>query len=184
MRNTAIRLSVRSVRASKGRWLALFLIVMLSVGFFAGLKVCRDQMWMACQNYLRDQNFYDYRLYSSLGFTEDEIDAVRDQLTSDKTGVQSFEGMKSMDAAGQYEDAEGTAQSGVFLLMSMPEEVNRPSLVSGRMPASDDECVVDDRAFGEKAIGSSITFSGDATSDLENDTYTIALPMYFRCSLS
>ena len=170
MRNTAVRLSVRSVRSSKGRWLALLLIVMLSVGFFAGLKGCRDQMWMACQNYLKDQNFYDYRMYSSLGFTSDEVDAIRDQLTSDGIGLQSLEGMKSFDAVGAYEDEKGTAQRGVYLLMSMPEEVNLPSLVSGRMPEADDECVVDDRALGSGAIGSTITFSDSDSADDTTET--------------
>lgn len=169
MRNTAVRLSVRSVRSSKGRWLALLLIVMLSVGFFAGLKGCRDQMWMACQNYLKDQNFYDYRMYSSLGFTADEIDSIRDQETSDGVGLQSLEGMKSMDAVGAYEDEKGTAQSGVYLLMSMPEEVNLPSLVFGRMPKTDDECVVDDRVFGSGAIGSTITFSDGDSADNQSE---------------
>lgn len=160
---------MRSVRSSKGRWLALLLIVMLSVGFFAGLKGCRDQMWMACQNYLKDQNFYDYRMYSSLGFTADEIDKIRDQVTSDGIGLQSLEGMKSMDAVGAYEDEKGTAQSSVYLLMSMPEDVNLPSLVFGRMPEADDECVVDDRIFGSGAVGSTITFSDSDSADNQSE---------------
>jgi len=176
MKNTAVRLAARSVRTSKGRWLALFLIVMLSVGFFAGLKVCRGQMWMACQQYLKAQNFYDYRLYTSLGFTDDAIDALRDRMRSKGVGVQSLEGVKSTDATGAYKDGKGAAQSGVFLLMSMPKKVNQPSLVAGRMPRSDDECVVDDRAAGSSIVGRTITFSdgsGDAVSGLKNRTYTV-----------
>ncbi len=177
MKNTAVRLAARSVRTSKGRWLALFLIVMLSVGFFAGLKVCRGQMWMACQQYLKAQNFYDYRLYTSLGFTDDAIAELRDRMQSKGVGVQRLEGVKSTDATGAYKDGKGAAQSGVFLLMSIPKKVNRPSLVAGRMPRSDDECVVDDRAAGSSIVGRTITFSdgdgGDAVSGLKNRTYTV-----------
>lgn len=188
MKNTSVRLFIRSVHASKGRWLALFLIVMLSVGFFSGLKVCRDQMWMACQNYLKNQNFYDYRLYSSLGFTDDEIDAMRDQMDAKGAVIQSIEGMKSTDAAGTYDDTKGTAHSGTFLLMSVPEKVNIPSLVSGRMPRSDDECVVDDRVAGSGIVGSTITFSGSGGADevpgLKNRTYkivgTVDSPLYLN----
>lgn len=188
MKNTSVRLFIRSVYASKGRWLALFLIVALSVGFFSGLKICRDQMWMACQNYLSAQNFYDYRLFSSLGFTDDEIDVMRDQMDSNGTGLQSIEGMKSMDAAGTYDEAKDTARSGIFLLMSVPEKVNIPSLVSGRMPVSDDECVVDDRVAGSRIVGSTVTFSGSGGADdvpgLKNRTYkvvgTVDSPLYLN----
>ncbi len=188
MKNTSVRLFIRSVHASKGRWLALFLIVMLSVGFFSGLKVCRDQMWIACQNYLKNQNFYDYRMYSSLGFTDDEIDAMRDQMDAKGAVIQSIEGMKSTDAAGTYDDTKGTAHSGTFLLMSVPEKVNIPSLVSGRMPRSDDECVVDDRVAGSGIVGSTITFSGSGGADevpgLKNRTYkivgTVDSPLYLN----
>lgn len=187
MKNTSVRSFIRSVQASKGRWLALFLIVMLSVGFFSGLKVCRDQMWMACQNYLKAQNFYDYRLYSSLGFTDDEIDVIRDQMDPKGAVIQSIEGMKSTDAAGTYDDTKGTAHSGTFLLMSMPEKVNIPSLVSGRMPEADDECVVDDRVAGSRIVGSTITFSASGSIDnvgLKNRTYkvvgTVDSPLYLN----
>lgn len=187
MKNTSVRSFIRSVQASKGRWLALFLIVMLSVGFFSGLKVCRDQMWMACQNYLKTQNFYDYRLYSSLGFTDDEIDVIRDQMDPKGAVIQSIEGMKSTDAAGTYDDTKGTAHSGTFLLMSVPEKVNIPSLVSGRMPEADDECVVDDRVAGSRIVGSTITFSGIGSIDnvgLKNRTYkvvgTVDSPLYLN----
>ena len=187
MKNTSVRSFIRSVQASKGRWLALFLIVMLSVGFFSGLKVCRDQMWMACQNYLKAQNFYDYRLYSSLGFTDDEIDVIRDQMDPKGAVIQSIEGMKSTDAAGTYDDTKGTAHSGTFLLMSVPEKVNIPSLVSGRMPEADDECVVDDRVAGSRIVGSTITFSGSGSIDnagLKNRTYkvvgTVDSPLYLN----
>ena len=58
-----------------GRYMALLLIVAISVGFFAGLKITTDSMLNTGEIYLNEQNFYDYRLFSTLGFTEDDVKA-------------------------------------------------------------------------------------------------------------
>ena len=58
---TAAKLTRRAVRAFPGRYLALLLIVLLSVGFFSGLKITRTAMADTADNYLSEQNFYDYR---------------------------------------------------------------------------------------------------------------------------
>ena len=39
-----IKSTYREIRSSLGRYIAIMLIVMLGVGFFAGLKVTRDAM--------------------------------------------------------------------------------------------------------------------------------------------
>ena len=53
-----IKLTYRSIRTFLGRYLALLLIVTLGVGFFSGLKITKDAMANACENFLTEQNFY------------------------------------------------------------------------------------------------------------------------------
>ena len=164
---TAGKLARRSIRAKKGRYLAILLIVLLSVGFLSGLKVTREQMWDAAERYLDSQNMYDYRVYSTLGFTGENI-----QSLSKVFGMETAEGGKSVDALLVF---DGTAED--CLCISLPEKVNVPSLTAGRMPGKETECLADHRAFSEEDLGKTIAVSSDNDDDtkaaLSHDTYTI-----------
>ena len=64
-----IKTTLREIKGSLGRYLAIFAIVTLGIGFFAGLKMTRPAMVDTEDEYLRDQNFFDYRLLSTVGYT-------------------------------------------------------------------------------------------------------------------
>ena len=131
--------------------MALLLIVALSVGFFAGLKITQDAMTAVCDDYLSEQNFYDYRLISTAGFTEEDLQAL-----SELSFIGSAEGTHSVDALVSGEDGDEP-----FKLLALPDEVNLPSLTAGRMPESTEECLADARAFDEEDIGSTIRISDE-----------------------
>ena len=86
-----LKMTARTIRSFFGRYLALLLIVALSVSFFAGLKVTKDAMYATAQDYLDTQNFCDFRLISTLGFSEDDVETL-----SREGYVGKVEGMKSM----------------------------------------------------------------------------------------
>ena len=69
--------SLREIRKSLGRYLAILAIVALGVGFFCGLRVCRDAMVETGDDYLDRQSMYDYRLVSTVGFDQGDADAFR-----------------------------------------------------------------------------------------------------------
>ncbi|MBS5724255.1 MAG: ABC transporter permease [Clostridiales bacterium] len=158
-----VKLTCRSIRSFFGRYMALLLIVMLSVGFFAGLKVTQDAMANTCEDYFADQNFYDYRLLSTLGFTEEDVEKLA-QLSF----VSSAEGMKSLDAVMEQ---EGSSMS--LHLLSLPESVSLPSLAAGRMPEAENECLADAGTFEEEDIGSVLSLVGDGGDQLSCTEYTI-----------
>lgn len=153
----------REIKSSLGRFMAIFAIIALGVGFFAGLKVTKQAMTATVKGYLDDHAFYDYRLISTLGFVEDDVDSLL--LVGD---VDEAEGAVSFDVLYHLEDGS----QGVVKTHSITERINTLKLVSGRMPQEDDECVVDCNMFGESAIGSVIYLSGDNEEDtLEHFTY-------------
>lgn len=166
------KLTCRSIRSFFGRYMALLLIVMLSVGFFSGLKITKDAMANTCEDYIAEQNFYDYRLLSTLGFTETDVDELA-QLSF----VESAEGMKSVDALVEAKD--GTQP---FHLLSLPENISLPSPTAGRMPESENECLADANAFTEEDIGTVISIDGDISEQLSQTEYTIVVlaesPLY------
>jgi len=142
VKNTALKLSMRSVGTSFRRWVALFLIVMLSVGFYAGLKLCRPAFWQACRSYVTDQHLYDYQLLSSIGFDEDDVKSI-----AAADGVEKAEGGFTQDMLVTIDSTDGA-----YKFLSLPggdQSLNMPTVVAGRMPESSGECLVDHRAFDE-----------------------------------
>ena len=150
-----LKMTSRTIRSFFGRYLALLLIVALSVSFFAGLKVTKDAMYATAQDYLEAQNFCDFRLLSTLGFTDDDVDALRREGYIGKA-----EGVRSTDVLIPYEDGNKA-----FKLLSITDQVNIPSLVAGRMPQTKTECLADARAFDQSDIGTVVTLSSDNATD-------------------
>lgn len=155
--------TLREIKESFGRFIAILAIVALGVGFFAGLKVTKAAMVETTGNYLEEQVFYDYRLLSTMGFEQEEVEYLRQQ-----TDVRSAEGAVSFDII--YQDVSGNES--VAKVHSITEELNRLVVLKGRMPENVEECVVDANTFAESDIGETLTLSGNnAEEDLEHFAY-------------
>lgn len=142
-------MTVRSIRRSLGRYIALVLIVFLSAGFFAGLKLTTGAMINTGDIYLREQHFYDFRLMSTLGLTDSDVDRL-----GEVDGVTAAEGGFSADILVGYDEGDKAVK-----LISMPEMVNLPSLVEGRMPSAKFEVVADADRFSSEDIGTTLRLS-------------------------
>jgi putative ABC transport system permease protein len=143
------KLTFRSVRAFFGRYMALLLIVLLSVGFFAGLKVTQDAMTNTCENYLTGQNFYDFRLLSTLGFTDEDVAALSGLDFADRA-----EGGRSADALVTVQGEQTPMK-----LIALPEAVDLPSLTAGRLPETAWECLADANLFDAADLGTTVTLA-------------------------
>lgn len=141
--------TLREIKNSVGRYLAILIIIALGVGFFAGLRACRPALAGTAGRYFDEQKLYDFNLLSSIGFSKDSVD--------------SFLEMENVENAkgALYEDVliEDGKDNRVFRIHSITDSVNKPKIVSGRLPESDDECLVDAACFGEDIIGKTLSFS-------------------------
>lgn len=146
----------REIKSSLGRFMAIFAIIALGVGFFSGLKVTQDAMVHTVKDYLDSHAFYDFRLLSTLGFEEENVQALGMQ-----EDVEAAEGSVSMDVIYQMEDGG----QGVIKALSLPQTLNTVELVHGRLPVNSDQCVVDSNLFNESAIGSVIYIAEDNEKD-------------------
>lgn len=163
-RNTIRKSTFREIRQSFGRFFAILAIVALGVGLFAGLKVTKTAMVETTEKYFEQTHFFDYRLLSTLGFEEEDVEFFRQQ-----GNVLAAEGALSFDII--YGDEEGNES--VAKVHSLTTDVNQVRLLAGRMPESASECVVDANMFGEDYIGSKIYLSqGNEADDLEHFAYT------------
>lgn len=155
--------TLREIRQSLGRYLAIFAIVALGVGFFAGLKVTKTVMVESANDYLQEQQLFDYRLLSTLGFEEEDVLALRQ-----KENVRSVEGAVEADILYMIEGGN----EGVIKAHSLLEHINGLQLVAGRMPQNAAECVVDANLYDETALGSKVILSeNNSQEDLDNFAY-------------
>ncbi len=163
MKSMMKRNTFREIKKSFGRYFAILAIIALGVAFFSGLKITQSVMVHSADVYLKDLQFYDYRLVSTLGFTEENVEAL-----AEKEDVRAAEGAISAEVL--YKDAGENER--VIKMHSITEKVNKLKLVAGKMPQSADECVVDSALFSEDAIGSKLVLSeNNTTDDLDKFTY-------------
>ena len=140
MRRTYRKNILRTVRASLSRFLAIFAIVALGVGFLSGLLASPVDMRLSADDYCRALNLYDIKIQATQGLTEGDLNAVR-----------STEGVGAVMPAYDM-DLMLKSQTGETLtarLMSIPgdgveeeDKLNDLVLVDGRMPSAPDEIVV------------------------------------------
>lgn len=104
-----------------GRYVAIMLIIMLGVAFFAGLRQTRSSMLAVEFEYLEETKLYDLRLISTIGFEDEDIEEI-----SEIDGVETAVGSINADFITQIGSDEY-----VYHAMTLTEGVNEPQLVSG-----------------------------------------------------
>lgn len=151
--------TLREIKNSLGRYLAIFAIVALGVGFFSGLKVCKPSMIKTGDKYLKDTQFFDYRLLSTLGFEKDDVKAFQelDSVANARTSV----------SADVICINKNTTES-VLVAHTLLEDINTLKIISGRLPQSADECVLDANNFSEDFIGTDIIISDNNPQDVKD----------------
>ena len=124
----------REIKTSLARYLAIFAIVALGVGFFSGLKDCKESMVSTARRYLDTTNFYDYQILSSYGADDDSV-----EMAKAWKNVSGAEGSVQIDVIAR----SGSGDSSALKAISLPENLNTLNVTEGRLPQNVNECVVD-----------------------------------------
>lgn len=161
MNKSIIKLTKREISSSLGRYLAIFAIIALGAGLFVGLRLSRPDFLETYNNYTHETNFYDFRLVSTLGLTDDDL-----------TEVKKLDGVKLAEGAVGADFLFNTADEDNLIMMaqSIPENVNQIKLKAGRMPEKANECLADPDMYSKDDIGSTIKLSKD-NSEQTFDTF-------------
>ncbi|MDE7280743.1 MAG: hypothetical protein K2N36_03265, partial [Ruminiclostridium sp.] len=61
---------------TKSRFLSIFMIVAIGVAFFAGVKISAPDMKLSADTYYKNADLAHYRLVSTFGFSEKDIEAL------------------------------------------------------------------------------------------------------------
>ena len=159
MKSSMIKTTLREIKNSFGRWIAILASVALGVGFYAGLTVTTPAMVRTGGDYFNEKELFDLRLLSTLGFEQDALSAFED-----RDGVEAVEGAVFTDFLAVDENGE----SRVLTAQTILETQNRITLEEGRMPENAGECVVD-AAVVDLPVGSIIRIS----KENEEETYDL-----------
>ena len=129
--------TLRTFKSTASRFAAVFAIVALGVGFLAGLNATPIDMKESMERYMDNGNFYDLRIVSTLGLTDEDVDALRQV-----EGVRQVQPGYSADLL--VEVGGDTVVSRVHSLPA-PENntINQLNLVEGRLPEKSGECVIE-----------------------------------------
>lgn len=158
------------IRKSFSRFISIFLIVALGVAFYAGVRSAEPDMRLSADKLYDETNLLDIRILSTIGIDQAEIDEIQN-LDS----VKYAQGVYHYNFLNYYEE-----KSNVVTVMSINDDVCKLTLVDGKMPSNDRECLVDAKYLKGKnmSIGDTITIaSGDqssVTDVLKYNQYTIS----------
>lgn len=153
---TLRKTTIREIRQTFGRFFAIFAIIALGVGFFSGVRITTPAMVHTVDTFLQDKQFFDYRLISTLGWEEEDVEAL-----SQREDVRYAEGAYTVDVLYTNEADEEL----VLKTHSMPVNINGLDLVKGRLPEKENECVVDAVMHGLPEIGEHLYISDTNEED-------------------
>ena len=136
------------VKTSK-RFLSILIIVLLGVGFFAGIRAVAPDMENTLDAYYEENNFYDIYITSDYGVTDKVINRLEEDY--------NIEAGYSFDAITNKEEDYATR----IISYDEENEINKPKLVKGRMPEKADEVVIDNQISDSIKIGDKITIDSD-----------------------
>ncbi|NMA84191.1 MAG: FtsX-like permease family protein [Epulopiscium sp.] len=161
-----IKQILKKITNGAGRFFSLFFIVALGVGFFAGLRNTAPNMISTADQYYDQHQLMDYRIVSTLGFTQRDVEEIEKLSQVDRV-IPSY----SLDV---FHGGD------VIRVHAITEEMNTVWLQEGHMPTKETECLAD---AGKYKIGDRITLTGEDIHDQIAITEytvvgTIASPLY------
>ena len=162
MANSYQKNILRTFKGSKSRFIAIFAIVALGVGFLAGLMSTTPDMEDSMDEYLDAGNLFDLRVVSTLGLTDDDVTAL-EQVD----GVAKAQGGHSADLLVEQDGSELVCRiHSLPADPSSPDNINRLTLEEGRWPEKPGECVVE---AGVDTLNRSFDIGDTLTLDPDNE---------------
>lgn len=145
--------TLREIWNTKARFISIFAIIALGVGFFAGIKGTAPAMENTIQQYYQDQNLMDIQLLSTVGFDKNDIQKIK--------GIKGIEEINAGYMADALMTVEDNAQ--VVRIHSLPtgnKKVNQLVVTEGRLPEKSGEIAIQQN--GSLSVGETITFLDEA----------------------
>ena len=155
MKKALAKSAFREIRSTMSRFLSIFGIVAIGVGFFSGVKAAAPDMRNTVDEYLDGARLMDVRLVSTYGFDDNDIAAV-----GELDGALVYPSYFT-DMVAHYGDRSPAAARLISLSPFMTGgEANSFEITEGRMPENDRECLVcSTKMMGGPSVGDTVVFT-------------------------
>ena len=142
-----------SITSSRGRFLAIFCLMLLGVFAFVGLKVTGPDMRSTAENFFSKNQLADLSIVSTYGL--------------DESDQQLIESANQLDTAeyGYLKDVVIKDTNDSIRFFSAPDSLSQYEIVDGNMPKNDDEIALDYLYEGDYEIGDTITFTEEENAE-------------------
>ncbi|MBP9921907.1 MAG: hypothetical protein KBF09_02000 [Clostridia bacterium] len=160
MKSALLKDSIKEIKNTYKRFLSILVMAFLGVGFFAGMRAASPDMVDTIDQYYKESQVYDIKILSTLGLTNDDIDALSEIDEIENTvGTYETEGKIEIDN-----------KEIITKIMSV-EKLNKPILLQGNLPKTQNECVVEDSFLtaNHKSIGDTIEVEAEKTKNDEGE---------------
>lgn len=155
----------RSFKHSKGRFISILLLMMISSFALVGLKVTGPDMRETGREYFTKQNMSDVSVIGSYGLDD-----------SDREALEKTDGIRQIEY-GYLKDVTKQDSTDSFRIFSNTEDISTYKVEKGRMPKKTKEIALDAKFDDKYKLGDTITFSekADITGSkiLKNESYKI-----------
>ena len=148
---------VCTIKTSK-RFISILVIVLLGVGFFAGIRAVAPDMKNTLDDYYKDTNMYDIYITSNDGVGDNVIEKLEKDY--------DIEAGYNFDAITTKEEEYATK----IISYDKDSTLNIPKLIKGHMPEESNEVVIDNDYKEEIKIGDKITIDSPLVN---NKTLTV-----------
>ncbi len=162
MKNMLILNTLRSVKNTKSRFIAIMAIIAIGCGFFAGVKSAGPDMKLSAADYLDKQGLADFHIMSELGLDDEDVSAAEALGISDEI----YAGYSADIMLGGKDENEK-----IVKLYSYDRDsgINKPYVTDGRLPENSGEIFLDERLSDNIKIGDTVkieTGDGEELSDI------------------
>lgn len=179
MKNAHLKDTFRELWRTRSRFIAIFAIIALGTGFFAGVKVTCPDMQLTADRYFEDYRLMDLRLVSTYGFNREDTEAVRSSAA-----VREMMPAYTLDAIVKTKNEDKVAKihsiPGIKSNGSSNGFLNGYRVIEGRLPEKQGECAIEKGKLGgvDIKIGERITLDsgkeGEAiTERLKNTEFEV-----------
>ncbi|NCC80428.1 MAG: ABC transporter permease, partial [Clostridia bacterium] len=166
MKKSLLKDAFRQIVKYPGRFISIFTIVAIGSAFFAGIKTAAPNMKYTADQYYDAYNMMDIRLLSTMGFVEEDLEAVREVDGVESVATSYFQDVTSVVGSAEL----------VFRIHSVPDDakdrdfINMPRIVEGRLPEKIGECIIEESQNIDHGIevGDTITVSSGKKEDLSD----------------
>lgn len=172
VKKTYLKIILKEIKQSFGRFVAIFSIVALGVGLLSGLIVTTPDMHYSVDEYYDKHNMADIFIKGTMGLTDNDI-----KILSSMDEIEEIMPAYVTDTLMENNKKEviATRVFGIPLLNENEGvKVNQLELIKGRLPQNNSECLVERKGgfLSDIPIGSKLIVSKD------NDNYEDLDDMY------